>query len=342
MHPSGRLDEVPKDVLPAQVRLSMFDGSQVPEGISLELVEGDVHASLLSDEDIAVAFLNSVCGGESWSLKVAAEVKTETPLFIEIRAGGHVAAARIHVEISRLAEADAIWTISGEAGWFGLLREGELKDGAVYREAFEQDISSSSVLLRAEGWQIGRDAQMATGELSLGGCRVRSDLRSSIAQGSSIKRLIASHGTSKRSDNHHLEVQHVVGDNQSKVVLHSACDDESRSASTGKLRIEPGADGSDAGQVYRNLLLSPRARAEAIPELEVLADDVSAAHGAASAPIDQEQMFYLESRGLETEEAEHLLVEGFLIAAMEGLGSDRLLDWLRTRLTIHLDCALLD
>ena len=109
---------------------------------------------------------------------------------------------------------------------------------------------------------------------------------------------------------------------------------------TGLLTIADGADKSDAGQVFRNLLLSEKARAEAIPELEVLADDVSAAHGAASAPIDPSQLHYLMSRGISPEESESMIVNGFLIDAFSNLKNKELTEQMRTRLTVHLECEL--
>lgn len=340
IHPTGNVKEIPSDVLPATISLSMFDGSDVPEGIRLELSKIEVQ-SRQPTQDIAEAFHRVICP-EYWILKVDDSTVLSSPLMVEVKASGHVAASNISVEIGNFSEIQIIWSFTGEASWFGLRRHGEIGDGAKYCEVVEQSLSSSSVFLRGENWSLGKDASMYSGLLSLGGLLVRSDLRSRIERGSTIKKMIASHGKGERVDDHHLEVTHPVGENNSVVILHSACDDSSRSISTGMLTIEKGADGSDASQIFRNLLLSPKAKAESIPELEVLADDVSAAHGAASAPVDAEQMFYLQSRGLEQQEAEHLVVEGFLIDAMQELDAPGLVDWLRTRLTIHLDCALLD
>ena len=341
VHPTGNPDVIPTDVIAARVSLSMLDGTDVPAGISLKMIDSQYPDSPLPDDDIAAAFLRGICK-EHWHLKVESKTVLESPLLVEIRAGGHMAAIEMSVEIGAHSEVESVWTISGEASWFGFLRQGSIAVGTEYTEVMEQALSSSTVLLRGEGWDIDRDALMSSGLLSLGGSLLRSDLRSRIVQGSMIRQLIASHGIGDRSDDHHLEIDHVFGNNVSRVVLHSACDDSSRGVSTGQLRIAKGADGSNASQIFRNLLLSPDARAESIPELEVLADDVSAAHGAASAPIDSEQLFYLESRGLDPEAAQHLVVEGFLIDAMKELGSAKLIDWLRGRLTIHLDCALLE
>jgi Fe-S cluster assembly scaffold protein SufB len=88
------------------------------------------------------------------------------------------------------------------------------------------------------------------------------------------------------------------------------------------------------------LLLSEKARAEAIPELEVLADDVKAAHGAASAPVDSNQLHYLQSRGLSSDEASSLIVEGFLMDAFRDIKNQDVIASLRTRLLVHLECLI--
>jgi Fe-S cluster assembly protein SufD len=87
----------------------------------------------------------------------------------------------------------------------------------------------------------------------------------------------------------------------------------------GMIRVDPGAQQTDAFQESRNLLLSPDAHADAIPGLEIEADDVRCTHAAAIAQIDREQLFYLTSHGLEPATARQLIVEGFLESLVERL-----------------------
>ncbi|HEX2105088.1 MAG TPA: SufD family Fe-S cluster assembly protein, partial [Solirubrobacteraceae bacterium] len=79
----------------------------------------------------------------------------------------------------------------------------------------------------------------------------------------------------------------------------------------------PGAQRTDAFQESRNLLLSKKAHADAIPGLEILANDVRCTHAAAIAQIDQDQLFYLRTHGLPLPEANRLVIEGFLQALVE-------------------------
>jgi len=83
------------------------------------------------------------------------------------------------------------------------------------------------------------------------------------------------------------------------------------------IQVDPGAQRTDAFQESRNLLLSKKAHADAIPGLEILANDVRCTHAAAVAQIDREQLFYLRAHGLGEADAQRLVIEGFLQALVE-------------------------
>ena len=83
------------------------------------------------------------------------------------------------------------------------------------------------------------------------------------------------------------------------------------------IKVDPGAQQTDAFQECRNLLLSKRAHADAIPGLEILANDVRCTHAAAIAQIDKEQLFYLRARGLGEPVAQRLVIEGFMQELVE-------------------------
>jgi Fe-S cluster assembly protein SufD len=81
--------------------------------------------------------------------------------------------------------------------------------------------------------------------------------------------------------------------------------------------VAVGAEKTDGYQANRNLVLSPNARADSIPGLEILADDVRCSHGATVGKLEQEPLFYIKSRGIPDKEAERLLVEGFFNPIMQ-------------------------
>ncbi|DAC41637.1 MAG TPA: hypothetical protein D7I00_02840 [Candidatus Poseidoniales archaeon] len=287
-----------------------------------------------SSTDIARIFLNEI-------LEETVVVSCDDANgHIHIHAGGHAAATHLHFSCSTAS--NVIVHLHGEPDWFGLALTGDINANAQLSVGIINELSSDSVMVRVDDWCVHRDARFELATLSMGGQRNKSDIRSTLAgTNASLKQFIAVHGHGTRHDDHHIEIHHQQPHTTSHLILNAACDDRSHSIGTGALKIDDNAQHTDAGQVFRNLLLSPSSRAEAIPELEVLANEVAAAHGAASAPINKEQLHYLMSRGLSEQEATSMIVEGFLVDSFSGLDSDHVREAMQTRLTVHLECQLI-
>jgi Fe-S cluster assembly protein SufD len=116
---------------------------------------------------------------------------------------------------------------------------------------------------------------------------------------------------------HDTQQNHLAQNTTSDLLFKGALRDKSRSVWQGMIYVAPGAQKTDGYQANRNLVLSPQARADSIPGLEILADDVRCTHGATVGKIDAEQVFYLRSRGIPYREAERLIVEGFFDPIMQ-------------------------
>lgn len=116
---------------------------------------------------------------------------------------------------------------------------------------------------------------------------------------------------------HDTQQNHRAAHTTSDLLFKGALLDNSRSVWQGMIYVAPGADKADGYQANRNLVLSPNARADSIPGLEILADDVRCTHGATVGKIDQDQVFYLLTRGIPRLEAERLIVEGFFDPIMQ-------------------------
>jgi Fe-S cluster assembly protein SufD len=104
----------------------------------------------------------------------------------------------------------------------------------------------------------------------------------------------------------------------------------------GKIVVREGAQQTDARQTSRNIILGRRASIDTKPELEILADDVKCAHGASVGELDEAALFYLRARGIPTEEARRLLVEGFLAEPIEGIADAAIREHLLRRLSQRL------
>jgi Fe-S cluster assembly protein SufD len=105
---------------------------------------------------------------------------------------------------------------------------------------------------------------------------------------------------------------HISPRTASDLLYKNALDDRARTIFGGLIRVEPDAHFTDAYQKVRNLLLSDDAEANSMPGLEILADNVRCTHGATSGQIDEDELFYLRTRGIPTKVAQRLLVTGFL------------------------------
>lgn len=116
---------------------------------------------------------------------------------------------------------------------------------------------------------------------------------------------------------HDTQQNHLAPHTSSDLLFKGALRDRSRSVWQGMIYVAPGAQKTDGYQANRNLVLSNKARADSIPGLEILADDVRCTHGATVGKIDADQVFYLRSRGISYQEAERLIVEGFFDPIMQ-------------------------
>ena len=110
---------------------------------------------------------------------------------------------------------------------------------------------------------------------------------------------------------HDTQQNHLAPNTTSDLLFKGALKDRSRSVWQGMIYVAPGAQKTDGYQANRNLVLSSQARADSIPGLEIMADDVRCTHGATVGKIDPDEVFYLRSRGMPYEEAKRVIVEGF-------------------------------
>ena len=121
----------------------------------------------------------------------------------------------------------------------------------------------------------------------------------------------------KQHLDHDTQQNHMAPNTTSDLLFKGALVDQSRSVWQGMIYVAPDAQQTDGFQANRNLILSKRARADSIPGLEILADDVRCTHGATVSQLEEEPIFYLMSRGIPREQAERLVIEGFFATVME-------------------------
>jgi len=161
--------------------------------------------------------------------------------------------------------------------------------------------------------QIDSDASLFTVIASFGGAMTKLDTGAVlVGRGARSELVGVVLGEGEQHFDHHTLHEHRAPETFSNLDFKVAVTGRSRSVYTGLIRIDERAPDSEAFQENRNLMLSSTARVDTIPELEILTDEVSCSHGATAAPVDDEQMFYLRSRGIGETEALRLIVGGFL------------------------------
>ena len=159
-----------------------------------------------------------------------------------------------------------------------------------------------------------RDADVRSLSLVTGGRLVKSHITSSLeGRGSSSEMYGITVGGGQEHVDFYTLQDHVAEDTRSDLLFKSALGEQSRAVYYGLTKVGLGARRADANQENRNLLLSRAAKADSDPVLEILTNDVTrVSHGATAGPVDEEELFYIQSRGLTREGAVGLLVRGFL------------------------------
>jgi Fe-S cluster assembly protein SufD len=158
-----------------------------------------------------------------------------------------------------------------------------------------------------------RDSTLDTLNVSMGATTARVDLNARLlGPGANSDMLGLYFGDDSQHFDHNTSQDHMAPNTASDLLYKGALDNQSRSVFRGIIKVHPKAQKTDAYQTNRNLLLSDEARADSLPNLEIEADDVRCSHGATVGQLDAESRFYLMSRGLTREQAERLVVMGFL------------------------------
>jgi Fe-S cluster assembly protein SufD len=177
--------------------------------------------------------------------------------------------------------------------------------------------------------EVGRDAVFTSLSVGLGGKQTKSDITTCLkAPGAKSDVLGAVLGSGHEKFNFNTIQDHDAPDTNSNINFRVALKDSSESVYQGIIRVDKQAQRTDAYQSNKNLLLGGDAKADSVPKLEILADDVKCSHGATVGPVDKEQLFYLGSRCLPPAQAEELIVLGFFRKVLEQFSMPGASEWL--------------
>jgi Fe-S cluster assembly protein SufD len=202
-------------------------------------------------------------------------------------------------------------------------------------------------LLGPRGWQVAHqasrvqaDATLTSASVALGGdyARVRTD-SSLVGRGATGRLLAVWFAAGGQMPDLRTVQDHRAPHTTSDLVFKGAVAGHAHSVYTGVIRVAKGAKGTNAMQTNRNLVLQEGAEADSVPNLEIEDNDVRCSHASAVGPIDEDQLFYLESRGVPTETAARLIALGFLDEVVAQVPNRGLVEWLRLEIASRLNAA---
>jgi Fe-S cluster assembly protein SufD len=171
----------------------------------------------------------------------------------------------------------------------------------------------------------GRNSTYSMVGFSFGGLLSRHDIHATLdGEGADCTVDGLSMLRNRQHTDYHTVLEHAQPNCTSWEYFNGVFDDRARGIFNGRIIVRPGAQKTDSKQTNNNLLLSKRARADSQPQLEIYADDVKCTHGATLGPIDDEHLFYLQSRGLTAAQARRMLTYGFGSEILNNVSSEPL------------------
>lgn len=280
----------------------------------------------------AVAF-----GSDGVALRLPAGAAEPRPFYVEVQtsATGAVSFPRVVVVLEDGAEASLVLQYAGGGSGATVVPQLDITIGANahLKLAVVQSMAPGSRCYAQGRAKVGRDATLRLSEAGLGGENARFHLTVDLeGRGSSADVVGAYFGEHTQTLDYRYFMHHIGTNTSSDMFLKGAVEDEALSVFTGMIRIDESAQRTNAFQTNRNLILSEGAKAQSVPNLEILADDVRCGHGSTVGPLDEEQRYYLMSRGLERKQADRLQLRGFFEEALQRFCVPQIVDPMRRRL----------
>jgi len=185
-------------------------------------------------------------------------------------------------------------------------------EGAQVRYASIQEWGNGVTHLGIQRATVGRDATFRSLNIGFGASLARAEAETVLAEPGGFSEMLGVFFADGEQHFDHRSIQdHVAPNCTSDLLYKGALRDHSRAVYSGWVHVRPDAQKTNAMQTSRNIVLSEHAKADAIPNLEIEANDVRCGHAASVGPVDEDAIFYLTSRGIPRDEAERLIVSGF-------------------------------
>jgi len=313
---------------------------ELPAGVSLtEVAADDAKArSVRAPGDRASAVAVARSGG-AMALTVAPNTVVDEPIQIGLHGNGDDVRGHLLIELGTGAEATVVLTRSGTATYSEYLSV-DLGDNSGLNLVLLQQWDADAVHAGEVVARLGRDSRLRGSVVTLGGKAVRLNTSAAFAgEGASVDLFGVYFADSGQHFEHQLFVDHAVPRCTSRVTYKGALAGASaRTVWIGDVLIRAAAEGTDTYELNRNLVLTDGARADSVPNLEIETGEIEGAgHASATGRFDDEQMFYLRSRGISEDAARKLVVRGFFADVIREIGVPDVEEGLMKAIDIELE-----
>src|SRR3712207_3593667 len=315
--------------------------TDLPEGVELTSVEADdpLLKGLPEPVDRLAALTRQRSGGAA-VVRVAKEAQLDRPVALGLAGTGSddVVWGQLVVEVGAFAKATVVLDHGGVARYSGGVSV-LAGDGAQVTLVSVQDWAPGAVHGGQYDTVVGRDATVTQVVVTLGGDLVRLVRHVTYTGPGGPPDLYGAYFADEtQHQEHRLWVDHAVPNCRSNVLYKGALQgEEAHTVWVGDVRIRPAAVGTETYELNRNLVLTDGARADSVPNLEIETGEiVGAGHASATGRFDDEQLFYLCSRGIDAETARRLVVRGFFADVVQRIGIDALQDRLMRTIEARL------
>ncbi|HVX53225.1 Fe-S cluster assembly protein SufD [Nocardioides sp.] len=319
--PLKRLRELHRD--------APFDGTltvtnELADGVSVTAeAEGQVGVSGFVPTD-RVAARAAAATATSVLYEIAPEAVVDGPVLVTVRGTGTERAVAQHVVVKAgaFSTATVVFRFEGSATLADNV-EIVVGDGAQLTVVSIDDWADDAVRASHKHVRVGRDAQFKHVDVTFGGDVVRNDTTAEYAgPGGSVEMLGLYFADAGQHIEHRLFVDHTAPRTKSHVVYKGALQgDHAHTVWIGNVLIRKVAEGIDTYEENRNLVLTDGAQADSVPNLEIETGEIEGAgHASATGRFDDEQLFYLRSRGIAEAEARRLVVHGFFNDLIRQIG----------------------
>ena len=292
-----------------------------------ELVDAHLHDLVPTDRTKFTALHGAFRTGGTF-LYVPADVAVEMPLqtVTYLDADGSAVFPHTLVIAERGAEVtfiDRYVSPDLERGFSDAVTEIVVGDGAHVRYASIQEWGDGVTHLSVQRTRLGRDADFRSLAVGFGASLARAEVEAVLAEPGGFSELLGVFFADEDQHFDHRSVQdHAAPNCTSDLLYKGALLDRSRAVYSGWVHVRPDAQKTIAMQTSRNMVLSEHAKADAIPNLEIESNDVRCGHAASVGPVEEETLFYLQSRGIPRDEAERLVVTGFFQEVLDRVTLD--------------------